>query len=322
MRVESALLDAAAAAPFAGQRVLLTGASGFLGWQVARQGLAAGAEVHCLGRSPGPEGTQHHAADLTSCEDVNRAVTASCPQFVIHCAAPGVAYGSAKLAGMLAVAVLGTEALLDACASLDDRPRVVLLGSGFEYSPADHAVTEGWPIVPAGSHYGAAKAAAAATAGAFADRLPMTLLRPFHIYGAGEAERRLGPFLIAEAVAGRPVDLTACEQQRDFLHVDDCAAMLWAALGSMGSAPGLDLCNIGSGQPIKLRSFIEALVAELAAHGVSADCRIGALPYRAAEPMVSLPDMTRWQARNLRAARIALASGVADLVTQELARCG
>lgn len=322
MRVESALLDTVAASPFAGQRVLLTGASGFLGWQVARQGLAAGAEVHCLGRSPGPEGTQHQAADLVSREDVRRAVSACRPQYVIHCAAPGVAYGSTALTDMLAVAVLGAEALLDACVSLDERPPVVLLGSGFEYSPADHPVIEDWPIVPAGSQYGAAKAASAATAGAFADRLPLTLLRPFHIYGAGEAERRLGPFIIAQARAGSPVDLTACEQQRDFLHVDDCAAMVWAALAAADPAPGLEICNLGSGHPIALRTFVEMLGAELAAQGVSAQCRIGALPYRAAEPMISLPDLSRWREKGLRDARVPLQQGVADLVTQELARCG
>ena len=322
MRCESALLDAVAARPFSGQRMLLTGASGFLGWHVARQGLAAGVEVHCLGRLPGPEGSHHHPADLVHRDEVSAAVAAVQPQAVIHCAAPGVAFGAAPLADMLAVAVLGTEALLDACASLADRPPVVLVGSGFEYVPVGQAVDESWPIIPAGSHYGAAKAAAACTAGAFADRLALTLLRPFHIYGAGEAERRLGPFLIARARAGEPVDLTACEQLRDFLHVDDCAAMLWAALAASDAAPGLKLFNLGSGEQIMLRTFVEALVAELSGHGVAAQCRIGALPYRASEPMVSLPELSRWNARGLRNARVTLQQGVADLVTQELARCG
>ncbi|MDL2352286.1 MAG: NAD(P)-dependent oxidoreductase [Pseudomonadota bacterium] len=321
MRCQSALLDQSAALPFAGQRVLLTGASGFLGWQVARQGLAAGVAVHCLGRSPGPDGTHHHVADLTDREGVGAAVAAITPHAVIHCAAPGVAYGAIALAEMLAVAVLGVEALLDACARLPAPPQVVLVGSGFEYAPAPHAVTEDWPIVPAGSHYGAAKAASSCVAGAFADRLAMTLLRPFHIYGAGEAERRLGPFIIAQARSGKPVELTACAQIRDFLHVDDCAAMIWAALEATTDAPALTLNNLGCGQPISLRTFVETIVAELAARGVAAECRVGALSYRAAEPMVSLPDISRWQVRDLRKARIALADGVADLVTQELGAC-
>ena len=321
MRRQSALLDTGAALALAGQRVLLTGASGFLGWQVARQGLAAGVEVHCLGRSPGPQGTHHHAADLTDRASITAAVEAINPHALIHCAAPGVAYGAVSLAEMLAVAALGTEALLDACAQLPAPPKLVLVGSGFEYAPAAHPVGEEWPIVPAGSHYGAAKAAAACMAGAFSDRLAMTLLRPFHIYGAGEAARRLGPFVIAQAHAGKPIELTSCEQQRDFLHVDDCAAMLWEALAVLDPAPGLAINNLGSGQPITLRRFVEMLVSVLGANGIAADCRIGALPYRAAEPMVSLPDLTQWQKRGLRSARVSLAEGVADLVTQELAQC-
>lgn len=321
MSVHSALLDESAARPQAGQRVLLTGSSGFLGWQVARQGLAAGVELHCLGRSPGPDGTRHHPADLTDRAGVAAIVGAIAPQAVIHCAAPGVAYGASALAEMLIVAALGTEALLDACAQLPVPPRVVLVGSGFEYKPSPHAVSEDWPIVPAGSQYGAAKAASACVAGAFSDRLALALLRPFHIYGAGEAARRLGPFIIAQALAGQPVELTACGQQRDFLHVDDCAAMLWAALADQPGEPGLTVNNLGSGQAIRLRTFVDALVAELGSRGVTAECRIGAVPYRAAEPMVSLPDLSRWQARDLRSARVTLAQGVADLVTQELARC-
>lgn len=320
MRLHSALLDAEAAQPFAGARVLLTGASGFLGGQVARQGLAAGVALHSLGRSAGPGGTTHHQADLTDRAAVVRAVTQLAPQAVIHCAAPGVAFGSTALDEMLTVAVLGTANLLDACAAQAAPPRVVLVGSGFEYALADQPVAEEWPLVPAGSRYGAAKAAGAVVAGAYADRLPLALLRPFHIYGAGESVRRLGPFIIAQARAGVPVELTPGAQLRDFLHVDDCAAMLWAMLAALDDAPGLELCNLGTGQPIMLRQFINGLIGELAERGIAADCRIGALPYRSGEPMVSLPDLARWQAKGLRAPRVSLAAGVADLVAQELAQ--
>ena len=321
MRHESALLNADAARPFAGQRVLVTGASGFLGWQVARQGLAAGVETHALGRRPGPEGCTFHRADLTDPAAFAAVVAEVGPHAVIHCAAPGVAYGSQTFAEMLAVAEGGTRSLYTACAALPEPPLVAHIGSGFEYAASSVPVSEDWPLTPAPESYGAAKAAASKLAQAFADRLPISLLRPFHIYGVGEAARRLGPFVIAEARKGAAIPLTGCEQQRDFLHVDDCAAMIWDALARLPRQPGLTVRNLGTGQPIALRQFIEALVTELAATGIVADCQFGALPYREGEPMISLPDLSRWTADGGRPARISLGAGIADLVQAELARC-
>lgn len=320
MRIESALLDRDAAARLADKRVLLTGASGFLGAHLARQGLAAGVELHCLGRSPGPEGSEFHPVDLTDATGVSATVAAIEPNAVIHCAAPGVAHGTMDYPAMRAVAEDGTRALYAACAALPQAPAVIHVGSGFEYAPGDHAVDEDWPLEPAPLSYGAAKVAASRVAQEFADRFPILLLRPFHIYGAGEAARRLGPFLIGEARAGRRVPLTACEQRRDFLHIDDCAAMLWDGLARLAPSPGLTSRNLGSGRAITLGEFIAELAAELARQGVEADCQIGALPYRQGEPMVSLPDICRWIADGGRPARIGLAEGIADLVRVELAR--
>ncbi len=320
MRPESAFRATDAAAAFAGQRVLLTGASGFLGRHVADQGIAAGVQIHALGRSPGPAGSVFHPADLADADAVGAQVVAIAPQAVIHCAAPGVRFGTMRLAEMLAVSALGSDALYAACAALEIPPATVHVGSGFEYEPGDVPHDERQPIVPSGSEYGAAKAAASAVAGAYADRLPIMLVRPFHIYGAGEAAQRLGPQIIAQARAGKRIDLTAGEQRRDFLHVDDCARCLWAALAAAPQTPALVTLNLGSGETIALRHFVEQLAAELAAHAVHADLAFGALPYRAHEPMVSLPDTSKIRELLDWRPRISLAQGIADLVRAEIAR--
>jgi len=322
--VNSRILSLDAAAQFSGQRVLLTGASGFLGKHLARQAVAAGVELHELGRNAGVSDGHFHHADLTDAAAVTRIVTAVRPDAIIHCAAPGVSYGAMDFAAMLAVAVGGTQALYAACAGLPQAPPVVHVGSGFEYAASAVPVNEDAPIIPSASLYGAAKAASSAVAGGYAASLRIMLLRPFHIYGAGEAARRLGPLLIAQARAGERVELTAGEQSRDFLHVDDAARCIWTGLAKAAATadgPGLTVLNCGSGTAITLRHFIEQLAMAMRRAGAAHDLAFGALPYRAHEPMVSLPDVTRLFATLDWLPRVSLEQGIADLVQWELARC-
>jgi nucleoside-diphosphate-sugar epimerase len=218
------------------------------------------------------------------------------------------------------VASEGTANLLESCAQLSKAPVVIHVGSGFEYAPHASAINEDWPLEPPARSYGAAKVAASTVAGSFADRLGIAVLRPFQLYGSGEGAARLGPFMIARARHGDAVDLSACEQQRDFLHVDDCAAMLWDELRRMSGQPGLTVRNLGTGQALRLRDYVEAVCQRLGAHGHDPVCNFGVLPYRESEPMISLPDISRWRADGGRPARITLLQGVADLVRTELAR--
>ena len=320
MRSAHRLLDCDVARPFQGRRVLVTGASGFLGWHVAQQGVSGGVDVHTLGRSPGPAGSTFHQADLTDGAAVGVAVAAARPQAIIHCAAPGVTYGAMEFRDMLAVAVNGTEAIYRAAAQLPAPPSVVHVGSGFEYAFSALPVNEEWPIVPSASLYGAAKAAASALAGGFADRLAITIMRPFHIYGAGEGERRLGPHIISQVRAGEPVALTGGEQLRDFIHVGDCSNCLWRALALSLTNPGIRTYNVGSGQSITVRHYIEGLAAALSEAGFHAKLSFGALPYRTHEAMVSLPDTSRWLEVSNGRSQVSLGDGIADLVKTELSR--
>lgn len=72
---------------FAGQRVLVTGASGFIGWHVADQLVAAGAEVRALVRAASPHGQERFTwveGDLLRRETLDAAVTGC--RYVFHVA--------------------------------------------------------------------------------------------------------------------------------------------------------------------------------------------------------------------------------------------
>jgi nucleoside-diphosphate-sugar epimerase len=192
-------------------RVAVTGASGFCGAAVARAADAAGFEVVCPGRRPGPVGTHVFWDAGRDRPDLSGA------DAVIHLAAavgdPG--RGRRIEAAYRAVNVDGTARLLDAAG---DRP-VVWVSSASVYRPGPYPgpVGEDHPADRQRSAYGRTKAAGerlALLAGA-------VVLRPRAVYGPGD--RHLIPRLRRVVRGGRawlpgpdvPLSLTAVENLAD-----------------------------------------------------------------------------------------------------------
>ena len=104
------------------------------------------------------------------------------------------------------------------------------------------------------------------------------------------------------------------------IHVGDCSNCLWRALALSLTNPGIRTYNVGSGQSITVRHYIEGLAAALSEAGFHAKLSFGALPYRTHEAMVSLPDTSRWLAVSNWRSQVSLGDGIADLVKTELSR--
>lgn len=158
-----------------GVRVAVTGASGFCGGHTARAARALGADVVCLGRRPGPDGTRHVRWDATAGPPDLRGA-----DVVIHLAAAvgDPAPGRRAERAFHAVNVDGARRLLDAAGG---RP-VVWVSSGSVYRAHDGVVTEDHPVDGQRTAYGRTKAAG--------DRLALdagaVVLRPRAVYGPGD----------------------------------------------------------------------------------------------------------------------------------------
>ena len=105
-------------------RVLVTGASGFVGHAACRELLDRGHEVRALVRRPGsePAGTTAVAGDLTDADALTAAVREAAPEGVVHLAAEIATQRDA--ARVREVNVEGMRRLLEAC-SAAGAPKVV-----------------------------------------------------------------------------------------------------------------------------------------------------------------------------------------------------
>ena len=234
---------------------LVTGATGFVGSHVVRALLREGMAVHILTR---PTSNHHriedlrsrvtsHEADLRDPIALGGVIRELRPDYVFHLAAATIVAGTTGSADELfEVNVAGTARLIDACEEIDYKA-LITTGDSFEYSPGTEPLAEDGPCHPEGAH-GLSKLAATlyASGMAVARGRPIVALRLFSTYGPGDHPRRLVPRVIQGALAGTPIELSRREIGRDWVYVDDVAALYLEAARRAGDLRG-GVFNAGSG---------------------------------------------------------------------------
>lgn len=266
------------------KRVLVTGAAGFVGANLARRLLRDGHEVHLLVRPGGSPWRLPEIRDAARIGEVNladeaavrAAVDAIRPDWVFHLAAHGAYASQTDVRRMIAANVTGTINLVEAVARRGFEA-FVNAGSSSEYGFKDHAPHEREWLEP-NSDYATTKASATLFCRQTAQRLGLRIvtLRLYSVYGPYEEPTRFIPTLIVRGLRGELPPLVRPESAHDYVYVDDVVEAFLRAAAGAGQEPGA-VYNVGSGAQITVREVVEIARRVL---GVEAEPRWGSMPGR------------------------------------------
>jgi nucleoside-diphosphate-sugar epimerase len=300
------------------QRVLVTGAAGFIGRPALPALHERGFEVHAVARSAPPEdadtGAEHwHCADLLDPDAAETLIDATRPSHLLHlawCTAHGQFWSDPANLDWT-----GATLHLLRAFEAGGGARAVVAGSCTQYDWSGDAIGPSGRVVerttPRGAQhlYGRSKESTIELLDTWAADAGMSFASGlvFFPFGPHEKVERLVPSVTRRLLAGEPAETTAGRQVRDFAHVQDTAGALAALLASEATGP----VNIASGHGSSVSDVASTIARILGREDL---LRIGALPMREGEAASVVGDVNRMQKEVGFMPTFDLESGLANTV--------
>ena len=289
-------------------RVLVTGATGFIGRQCIAPLRAKGYEVHAVSSKPPREhGTAHwHMVDLLDTRQCKNLVRQVQPTHMLHFAwyaVPGRYWTSVENLRWVQASLELMQAFTEAGGK-----RLVMAGTCAEYVwGSDRCSEESTPLIPA-TLYGTCKHALQTMLSAWSREAGLSSAwgRIFSLYGPHERPSRLVASVAAALLRGEETPYVNGSLIRDYLHVTDVASAFVALLDSDLEGP----VNIGSGTGVALKDMVKKIGAKIGQSGL---IRFSTRPSPAGEPPFLIADVARLSQTGWRP-RFDLDSGLDDTI--------
>ncbi len=269
------------------KRILITGASGFIGRQVVAALKGRDCEIHAITYKQAAileHGVHWHSANLFEKESVALLMERIKPTHLLHFAwitTPGKYLNSMENLDWVEASLH----LLRSFANVNGQ-RAILAGSCLEYDCSYSLYSESKTPFRSSSIYGTCKRSLFLIAEAICKELGISLAWGyiFHLFGPFEHPNRLVPVLIRGLLEKREIPMSHGEQIRDFLDVRELASAFIELLDSSFTGA----INLGSGEVRSLKSIGLAVASKI---GNAENLQFGKLLPRQ-EPIQLVPDLS------------------------------
>jgi nucleoside-diphosphate-sugar epimerase len=225
-------------------RVIVTGANGFVGKHLVKKLRVTGYQVFEVTRDLG---------EITETSTWNNLPTAD---VVVHLAAKSFVPDSwADISGFLSCNLGGTIEALNYCKSKNSK--LVYVSSYLYGNPDKLPITESHEL-SVNNPYALTKKLAEQSCQFYAENfgVPVTILRPFNVYGMGQANHFLIPSLIKQVKTQNEIHVKDLEPKRDYIYIEDLTS---AIIKAILYQTNFDVFNVGSGISYSVKDIIDLI---------------------------------------------------------------
>jgi len=251
-------------------KILITGASGFIGSALVRRLCERGAVVSVDRLKPSrfsngsqDSGGPRYETDARDHEAIARIMHKERPDTVVHLAGrTGMQASLVEPADFFSLNVTGTQSVLEACRKAHVS-HFILASSVAVYGESSRPVTEDQPLPPPANPYAATKQIGELLARMYSEvyGLNTTVLRIFSVFGSGQRPET-AVYKFTESIAsGKPVTLYGDgSARRDYLYIDNCIQGIEKAIDTPFR---FEVFNLGEQRTITIRELARLLSEKL-----------------------------------------------------------
>ena len=250
------------------KKVLIFGASGFVGNYLAQEFLNHGYKVFGSDKNKAdrlPDEVEFSMADLLNTEQTEKVITEVCPDIIINLAAISSVGASWNIPQTtISVNVVGALNILETARKIEKKPKIMFIGSSEEYVASTLPMDENTAL-NASNPYGISKVTQERFAKLYREQygLKIYCVRPFNHTGVGQRDSLVLPSFCKQVAeiekSGKPgvIKVGNIKAKRDFSHVRDIAR----AYRMIVESDNCDLIyNVGSGTAYSLEDMLNYIV--------------------------------------------------------------